>query len=251
MCYSIVGFNFSPLHKKEIIKMVKQRFLGRPITLAIGDGLNDTLMFHSADISMELQRDKEALPSNAASIKIDGFECIRDILLIHGRNLANKTENVILYMFYKSFTFGFPLFFFNWFSSFTGTAIHDSMFVFLYSFLFSFFPIVIYGGFDKSEPEDVLRSLPALYIDGKRAKASFMKSFAIKSCFEGFVHASIAFYLSVYSISEAYDSQGRSSEFGMTSLMVTYSIIIITNIKVSLTYFDIIILKITLDFLDI
>ena len=56
--------------------MVKNRFTGGPITMAIGDGLNDALMLQAADIGIEIEGTNLGHPVNAGDIKIKSFKCV-------------------------------------------------------------------------------------------------------------------------------------------------------------------------------
>mmetsp|Transcript_7266 Transcript_7266/g.6560 ORF Transcript_7266/g.6560 Transcript_7266/m.6560 type:complete len:270 (+) Transcript_7266:3353-4162(+) len=170
LCHCFIGYMFSPTQKKAVVNMVKNNFMNKPITMAIGDGLNDAMMLSSAHVGISLKAREGLLPSYAGDIQIDNLKILEEVLLIHGRNISDKIEKTIHHQFYTAIALGMPIFYFNWYSSFTGTAFFDSMFVFLYSFLFCFIPILSLGMASCPEPEGILRKFPALYIDGKLQK---------------------------------------------------------------------------------
>ncbi len=231
LCTAFVGYRFSPRNKKMILSMVKKNFEERPITMAIGDGLNDALMLRSADISIELRANKELLPNNAGDIQLKSLGLLKEIMLIDGRNISDKIEKTLYYTFYKSIVFGGPIFFLNFFSGGTGTALFDSLLMFLYSFLFTFFPVLVFGGHDLSEPEEILLKFPALYIDGKAKKEFIWKNFLVQTLLEGIVHAAIVFFIVTFTVNFTYSHIGYVSDLPMSALAQYFSIIIITNMK--------------------
>lgn len=77
MANTCIAYECKPEHKHNLVKMVKTMFPSRPMTLAIGDGLNDVLMLQTADISFELVHPGELLPVNAGDIKIADFSNLK------------------------------------------------------------------------------------------------------------------------------------------------------------------------------
>lgn len=234
LCHTFIGYRFSPKHKKMVLSMVKKRFQNKPITMAIGDGLNDALMLRCADIGIEVKGSKGLLPSNAGDIQLASLGLLKEVMLIDGRNIAEKIEKTIHFAFYKSIVLGAPIFFFSFFNAFTGTPLYDPLLVFLYSFLLTFLPMLVYGGHDLSEPEQILLKFPALYIDGKKKKENFWKTYLIQSLLEGIIHAAIIFFGTTQAMSDALSQKGLTADLNGSSLAQYYSIIIITNMKVSI-----------------
>lgn len=147
--------------------------------MAIGDGLNDAMMLSTAHVGISLNVAEGLLPSYAGDIQLNSLKHLPELLLIQGRNISDKIEKAIHHQFYAAITIGMSLFYFNWYSSFTGTAFFDSMFVFLFSFFFCFFPLLSLGMASPSEPDQLLTKFPALYIDGKLSKLRVWKNFFI------------------------------------------------------------------------
>lgn len=234
LCHTFIGYRFAPHHKKMVLSMVKKNFEHSPITMAIGDGLNDALMLRSADISIELRANRELLPNNAGDIQLTSLGLLKDIMLIDGRNISEKVEKTIHFAFYKSLVIGAPIFFFSYYNGFTGTPLYDSLLIFLYSFLFTFFPVLVYGGHDSSEPPQILLRFPALYIDGKKKKDNTWINFIVQSVVEGVIHAAIVYFGGSIFINDALSAKGFVSDLGMSSLAQYIAILIITNMKVKL-----------------
>ena len=164
---TIIAHSMTPLQKKKLVLMIKNRVVQPQTVMCIGDGLNDVLMLQTADIGIEVSSVNIKHPINAGDIKIKEFAPLKELLLVHGRNYSIKLQQCVSFMFYKSYLFGLPLFLFNWFCSFTGSAQFDSIFVFLYPFLFTFIPVIVFGSIKSHESDYVLMKYPGLYLDGR------------------------------------------------------------------------------------
>ena len=237
---TVIGYSLTPKNKKDIVKMVKRYFPGRPITLGIGDGMNDAMMLQTADVSIEVAKeDNESLtPCNAGDIRVKSLQVIKDILLVYGRNYSAKIEISIVYMFFKSYLLGLPLFFFSWYCSFTGTPVIPSLLVLFYAFLFTFFPIIVFAASTPVDSPLVLRHFPALYMDGKLQKQRIFKIFIFKSVLESIIHAAIIFYTTAYTVESSLDSKGRDSSMDMITMLIFYLTTLIANLVVTKTKYN-------------
>lgn len=231
---SVIGYRLTPNHKKLLTLFAKSRLPGSPTVMAIGDGHNDKLMLECADVGLELKSEHVIGSLNTGDIQISCLSSVSQLLFIEGRVLCEKIEKTIHFAFYKSFVIGFIIFFFNCFSQAVGTLLFDSMFVFLYSFLFTFFPPLVYGISDQSEPKEILLTYPALYLDGKHRRGKAWKNFLIQSLGEGFISSCIIFWIVIYTVNAAVSKEGYTSSLGMSSLVQYYSLIVIMNFKVIL-----------------
>ena len=93
---------------------------------------------------------------------------------------------------------GIPIFLFNWYSSFTGTAIHDSMFIFLYQFLFITINILFLGIYDKPYSKVIIEKFPALYLDGIERKKKLFAKFLINGVLEAIFQSILIYYISIF-----------------------------------------------------
>mmetsp|Transcript_23579 Transcript_23579/g.20483 ORF Transcript_23579/g.20483 Transcript_23579/m.20483 type:complete len:372 (+) Transcript_23579:1593-2708(+) len=212
--------------------MVRDRFPDEPITLAIGDGLNDALMMREAHVGIELHTREGYLPCYAGDIQIASLKVLKHLLLVNGRNISNKIESIIYYLFYCGCLLTLPIFFYNFFANFTATAIFDSLSVFLYTFWFTLIPIVIYGSFDGGMHPYILTTYPALYIDGKRQKNFRWKQFFISSMAEPIIHTLLIFFIGLFAVSNSLSKDGKTDSLGMSALVMYYSIVVVANIRV-------------------
>lgn len=229
---SVIGYRLSPSNKTALISMIKRGFKGSPTVLAVGDGHNDKLMLERADISLELRANIDALPVNAGDIQIKSLSVIKELLLVDGRDVSDKTEKVLHFMFYKSLVLGFPLFLFSLDSASTGSPLFDYMFIFLYSFLFTFVPTLVYGTCDRGEDREVLLAFPALYLDGKIKKGRAWLNFLIQSLVEGIIHGIVVYEIVTYAVLVTLSKEGYTPDFYMSSVIQFYALVTIVNLKV-------------------
>ena len=229
---TVIGYKVTPNQKRAMTLMVKRRFHGAPTIMAIGDGQNDKLMLQTADISLELRANDGVIPNNAGDIQINCLKVIPELLFVDGRDISRKLGKTVHFMFYKSVLIAVPIFLSNIHNQSTGAPLFDSMFIFLYSFLFSFFPVIFYGILDKGEPREILLKFPALYVDGRIKKYRAWIVFLIHSIIESAIHGIIVFEIVMFAVQSGFSKEGHTSDLGMASLVQYYSILIISSLKV-------------------
>ncbi|KAL4448656.1 hypothetical protein ABPG74_012745 [Tetrahymena malaccensis] len=249
-CKVVIGYNISPYLKGELLRVVQNYMQFNPTVCAIGDGYKDTDMMRQADISIELvhQQDipgqspnspnkqvENLIYSNTGDIQLSNIEQIYDLILVEGTNTYFKLQNLIFFMFYKCLLFGLPLFYFNWYCAFTGTSLFESLWVFLYQFLFNFITVFTYGIFETPFQTVVLKTFPSLYVSGQVEKDRVFSNYIIKSLIEGILQGTIIYYVSIYIVSRSVSKFGEVSDFGMISLVTIYSIILVFNFRVIFT----------------
>ena len=229
---TVVAHSMSPIQKKQLVLMIQKRFVQPQTVMSIGDGLNDVLMLQTADIGIEISSFNVDHPLNAGDIKIRDFTPLRELMLVDGRNFSSKIQQTVTFLFYKSYLLALPLFYFNWYCSFTGTPQFESMMVFLYPFLFTFLPVAVFGCIQSHESEHVLKYFPALYLDGRvqriRANAKFLFDAVVKSI----VQSCLIFYLTIYCVHNSLGRDAKSSEFDIMMLVMYYAIVTIASVDV-------------------
>ncbi|EAS02708.2 adenylate/guanylate cyclase domain protein (macronuclear) [Tetrahymena thermophila SB210] len=249
-CKVVIGYNMSPYLKGELVKVVQNYMQFNPTVCAIGDGYKDTDMMRQADISIELVHQKDIagqspsspnkqvenlIYSNTGDIQLSNIEQIYDLILVEGTNTYFKLQNLIFFMFYKCLLFGLPLFYFNWYCAFTGTSLFESLWVFLYQFLFNFITVFTYGIFERPFSTVVLKTFPSLYVSGQVEKDRVFSNYIVKCLIEGIIQGTIIYYVSIYIVSRSVSKFGEVSDFGMISLVTIYSIILVFNFRVIFT----------------
>ncbi|EGR27982.1 hypothetical protein IMG5_185650 [Ichthyophthirius multifiliis] len=246
-CRVVIGYNIDQESKGKLVNIIKKGMLFNPTVCAIGDGYKDTQMMKNADISIEIV---ESCPqshtefctgeqfhvlSNGGDIQLSQIKDIKDLILLEGVNNFFQTQNLIYFLFYKSLLFGLSLFYFNWYSSFLGTSMFESMWVFLYDFIFNAGTVILYGLYDTPFQKIVLQIFPSLYVSGLVEKQRVLSNFVLQSVLEGLFQGTLIYYVSIYIVSRSLSIDGYNSDFGIMSLVIIYSVILVFNFKIILT----------------
>ena len=159
---------FSRMHrdqKKYIVKLVKE-FDKKNITLAIGDGANDLGMIYEAHVGVGIAYEPDHQVTRACDFNIGQFKHLNPLLFIFGRECYRKNSNVVLFTLYKNMIVALPAFWFGMNNFYTPNPYYDPVLNQFYNTLFTFFPIIIYGIFDKEYSKVKLLFAPLLYKPG-------------------------------------------------------------------------------------
>lgn len=235
----VVAYNLTPRHKYLLTETVQNSFVDNPSVMAIGDGPNDCLMLQTAHIGVEFLKDVNdsrgflSQPKlNAGDIQINSLKVLKQLMLCEGVMRLTLVENFVYFLFYKSFLLGWTVFLYNWFCSFTGTAVYSSIMVFLYSFLFLSFCLTIYVFFDRPISEPLLLRYPALYKETLLKKRNPLLRLVIKSLIEGLIHGFIMFFICKLGIEETVLENGINSDLTMLSFSLLTCVVFIPNVKI-------------------
>lgn len=163
---TVVACRVSPLQKASLVKMVKNG-AGLPITLAIGDGANDVGMIHEAKVGVGISGKEGRHAANSADFAIAQFSFLIPLLFHHGRFNYIRCSKLVLYSFFKNLCIVSILFYYCFYSGFSGTIPLDSFVLSGYNFYLGL-PIVALGALDFDvRKEDVMRFPRLAYNTGR------------------------------------------------------------------------------------
>ncbi|XP_022149003.1 putative phospholipid-transporting ATPase 9 isoform X2 [Momordica charantia] len=146
-CDSVICCRSSPKQKALVTRLVKSGT--RRTTLAIGDGANDVGMLQEADIGVGISGAEGMQAVMSSDVAIAQFRYLERLLLVHGHWCYRRISSMICYFFYKNITFGFTIFLYEAFTSFSGQPAYNDWFLSLYNVFFSSLPVVALGVFDQ------------------------------------------------------------------------------------------------------
>lgn len=106
--------------------------------------------------------------ARAADYSIGQFRFLKNLLFCHGRECYRRNTYLISYFFYKNVLYVFPIWFFGFYSSFSGTSIYDPILYYFYNITFTGLPIIWFAVMDWEYPREVFLSRPKLYRIGLR-----------------------------------------------------------------------------------
>ncbi|KAG6753908.1 hypothetical protein POTOM_041915 [Populus tomentosa] len=85
----------------------------------------------------------------SSDIAIAQFRYLERLLLVHGHWCYRRISSMICYFFYKNIAFGFTLFFYEAYASFSGQPAYNDWFLSLYNVFFTSLPVIALGVFDQ------------------------------------------------------------------------------------------------------
>ncbi|XP_050224454.1 phospholipid-transporting ATPase 10-like [Mercurialis annua] len=207
-CASVICCRSSPKQKALVTKLVKEG-TGKT-TLAIGDGANDVGMLQEADIGIGISGVEGMQAVMSSDVSIAQFRYLERLLLLHGHWCYRRISSMICYFFYKNITFGFTLFLYEAFASFSGQPLYNDWFMSLYSIFFSSFPVVALGILDQDVSQESIFKFPLLYQQGVQ-NVLFSWRRIISWMFNGIYSAIMIFFLCTKALEhQAFDEDGRT-----------------------------------------
>ncbi|MQL70881.1 hypothetical protein Taro_003201 [Colocasia esculenta] len=163
-CASLICCRSSPKQKALVTRLVKTG-TGKT-TLAIGDGANDVGMLQEADIGIGISGFEGMQAVMSSDIAIAQFRFLERLLLVHGHWCYRRLSSMICYFFYKNITFGFTLFLFEAYASFSGQPAYNDWFMSFYNVFFTSLPAIALGVFDQDVSARYCLKFPMLYQEG-------------------------------------------------------------------------------------
>jgi len=156
----------SPSQKALIVKMEKEGIAPTPMTLAIGDGANDVGMIQEAHLGIGISGKEGLQAVNSADFAIAQFRFLKSLLVVHGRWNYRRMAKVVRYSFYKNIVLTLTLFYFNYFSGFSGQSLYETNIYSLYNFALGLPPVAM-GLFDTDLTRRFVSAHPEMYRTGR------------------------------------------------------------------------------------
>jgi magnesium-transporting ATPase (P-type) len=165
-CTAVIACRVSPSQKALIVKMVKEGIAPTPMTLAIGDGANDVGMIQEAHLGIGISGKEGLQAVNSADFAIAQFRFLKSLLVVHGRWNYRRMAKVVRYSFYKNIVLTLTLFYFNYFSGFSGQSLYETNIYSLYNFALGLPPVAM-GLFDTDLTRRFVSAHPEMYRTGR------------------------------------------------------------------------------------
>ncbi|KAJ6429690.1 hypothetical protein OIU84_021150 [Salix udensis] len=163
-CASVICCRSSPKQKALVTRLVK---IGtRKTTLAIGDGANDVGMLQEADIGVGISGVEGMQAAMASDVAIAQFRYLERLLLVHGHWCYRRLSSMICYFFYKNIAFGFSIWLYEAYTSFSAQPVYGDWFLSFYNVFFSALPVAALGIFEQDVSAASCLKYPLLYQEG-------------------------------------------------------------------------------------
>jgi magnesium-transporting ATPase (P-type) len=229
---SVVCCRVSPLQKSQVVKEVKN-INKNFITLAIGDGGNDVSMIMEAHVGIGIHGEEGMLAVQSSDFSIGEFKFLRRLLFFHGRNSLNRTGNMILYFFFKNFTFTILQFYFTFYNIASGQTLIDDLFITCFNLIFTALPLGVQAltNFDvlNSDYEFADQLMPLLYYESNYNCVFTVSSFCW-NIFKAIFYSAINFFVVIYTSKESsINNLGQNGDIWFNSLCLYTNIIFVVS----------------------
>nr|XP_027190290.1 putative phospholipid-transporting ATPase 9 isoform X2 [Cicer arietinum] len=232
-CASVICCRSSPKQKALVTRLVKHG-TGKT-TLAIGDGANDVGMLQEADVGVGISGVEGMQAVMSSDIAIAQFRYLERLLLVHGHWCYWRMSSMICYFFYKNITFGFTLFLYEMYASFSGQPAYNDWFLSFYSVFFSSLPVIALGVFDQDVSAKYCIKFPILYQEGVQ-NILFSWRRILSWMLNGFVSAITIFFFCTKAIGiQAFDDKGRTAGKDMLGETMYTCVVWVVNLQMALT----------------
>ncbi|ESW10153.1 hypothetical protein PHAVU_009G185100 [Phaseolus vulgaris] len=231
-CASVICCRSSPKQKALVTRLVKSG-TGKT-TLAIGDGANDVGMLQEADVGIGISGVEGMQAVMSSDIAIAQFQYLERLLLVHGHWCYRRMSSMICYFFYKNITFGFTLFLYEVYASFSGQPAYNDWFLSLYSVFFSSLPVIALGVLDQDVSARYCLKFPILYQEGVQ-NVLFSWRMVLSWMLNGFINATMIFFFCTKAIEpQAFDEEGRTAGRDMLGVTMYTCIVWVVNLQMAL-----------------
>eukprot|EP00727_Mastigamoeba_balamuthi_P007991 m51a1_g3812 putative probable phospholipid-transporting atpase id isoform x2 (1077) ;mRNA; r:257639-262020 len=159
--HSVICCQVTPLQKAQIVGCVKSRT--KDVCLSIGDGANDVSMIQTAHIGVGIFGREGTQAVRSSDYAIRQFRHLTRLLMVHGRYSMVRNSLLIKYSFYKNVAFFITQWWFAFFCRMSGQTIYDDYMITLFNIIFTFFPPLFIGLFEKDIPEQLIIDTPEVH----------------------------------------------------------------------------------------
>ncbi|XP_042499753.1 putative phospholipid-transporting ATPase 9 [Macadamia integrifolia] len=232
-CASVICCRTSPKQKALVTRLFKVG-TGKT-TLAIGDGANDVGMLQEADIGVGISGVEGMQAVMSSDFAIAQFQYLERLLLVHGHWFYRRISLMICYFFYLNLTYGFTLFLFEAYTSFSGQDLYNDLFMILYSILFTSFPVVALGVFDQDVPAQFCLKFPLSYQEGVQ-NVLFSWPRILGWIFNGVLSATIIFFFCTKALEiQAFRKGGEVVDFEILGATMYTCVMWVVNCQLAIS----------------
>ncbi|GAU16252.1 hypothetical protein TSUD_298840 [Trifolium subterraneum] len=232
-CATVICCRSSPKQKARVTKLVKLE-TGKT-TLSIGDGANDVGMLQEADIGVGISGAEGMQAVMASDYAIGQFRFLERLLLVHGHWCYRRISMMICYFFYKNIAFGFTLFWFEAYASFSGQAAYNDWYMSCYNVFFTSLPVIALGVFDQDVSAKLCQKHPFLYLEGVE-NTLFSWTRIIGWMLNGVISSLLIFFLTTNAVlNQAFTKDGQVVDFEILGVIMYTCAIWVVNCQMALS----------------
>jgi magnesium-transporting ATPase (P-type)/class 3 adenylate cyclase len=241
MAKTLIACRCLPSQKSAIVDLVRFGLRPEPMTLAIGDGANDCDMIQHAAIGVGISGNEGMQAVRASDYALCQFSHLQRLLFVHGRYNYTRVTSLIFYCFYKNACFVLTLFYFGFYTGFSGTTLYDSWLGTMWNVLFTVLPVLLLGVLEQDVSAEAALANPLVYFSGLPGNGGVMGGFGLRRAFlwlaTAFLHSLLVFFLVVAAMGDA-DATGGGEEGVALSILgstVNFVTVATVTLKIALT----------------
>lgn len=233
-CQAVICCRVSPQQKAEVVQMVRKA-LPKARTLAIGDGANDVNMITAAHVGIGISGLEGQQAVRSSDFAVAQFAYLQRLLFVHGRESYRKNSALVCYNFYKNILLTMPLFWYGFFSAFSGQLFYNTWTLQLYNLVFAAMPIIIFALFDREIEAEALMKNPKHYEIGlyhQNFNTRVFWSWIGEASFKSFcILVTVMLFLNL----ESCDSEhGRMMNLATSGIGIFSFVVIFANLEIFL-----------------
>ncbi|CAG9326660.1 unnamed protein product [Blepharisma stoltei] len=233
-CNVVLACRVSPQQKADIVKLIRDSKASAR-TLAIGDGANDVNMITAAHVGIGISGLEGQQAVRASDYAVAQFSYLKRLMFVHGRECYRRNATLICYNFYKNVLLVMPIFFYGFFTVYSGQLLYNQWTYQVFNIIFAALPIVIYAVFDKEAEYETLENDTNHYKLGLKGRLFTTSAFWFW-ILEATLQACAICLISIFAIctvSGEWES-GRMDSMWVYSVLVLALVIIVCNVKIIL-----------------
>jgi len=219
---SVVFARAEPAMKKRMVTEIQSR-VSTAVTLAVGDGANDTDMITAAHVGVGIAGVEGTAATNSADYAIGTFNMLHTLLLVHGYWSYHRITNLVYFIFYKACLLAVTGYFFGFFSRFSGQQFFNDPILQLYNVVYTALPVLVVAIFDQSLPRSVLENNPKAFGE---ARGSMFKGRGFAWITRAFIHGLVMYFIPWVSLSFDVFENGKTGDLWHVSTTVYYCVVL-------------------------
>jgi phospholipid-transporting ATPase len=231
-CIVVLACRVSPQQKAEIVKLVRE-FRPNMTTLSIGDGANDVNMITAAHVGVGISGLEGSQAARASDYAISQFSYLKRLLFVHGRECYRRNTTLICFNFYKNVLLVTPIFFYGFFSVFSGQLIFNTWTYQLFNVTYAALPICVYAVFDRDGDLD---RLDASHYGIGQQDSLFTTGIFWKWIFEAALQALLVCVVPLFALCQCsgYQETGHMNNVFVAGTLMYGLVVILVNVKILL-----------------
>lgn len=232
-CKSVIACRCTPMQKANIVEEMRQRT--GSVCLAIGDGGNDEPMIKKANVGVGLFGEEGSAAAQAADYAMGQFRYLHTLLFVHGSWSYERISMMVLYIFYKTAIVSMVMFFFGFFSAFSGQQLFNSWIYTFYNAMFTALPIIVLATLDQGLSAKHLENTPKAYRSMISRGQLFGSRIFFRWIMNAVVHTAIIFFTAFWCLetSGISFSDGKTHGLWLTSTCIYVIVVFMVSFRLT------------------